>query len=111
MRLWALCLVLTPVVLSATRDYFVSAHWPYRYRTIEPVVQEIFASRVKIGHYHRVYLPNPGFMATEITLSRNSPPNLPPLGSTWSVTQGTWLDRYRFVLHGHGIEDEASVKS
>jgi AsmA-like C-terminal region len=93
MRLWTLCLVLPAVVLMAAGVYFVSANWPYRYRTVEPMLQEVFASQVKIGHYHRIYFPNPGFMATEITLSRNSAPNLPPLGSARSLTvQGTWLD-------------------
>jgi hypothetical protein len=93
MRLWTLCLVLPAVVLMAAGVYFVSANWPYRYRTVEPMLQEVFASQVKIGHYHRIYFPNPGFMATEITLSRNSAPNLPPLGSARTLTvQGTWLD-------------------
>ena len=93
MRLWTLCLVLPAVVLMAAGVYFVSANWPYRYRTVEPMLQEVFASQVKIGHYHRIYFPNPGFMATEITLSRNSAPNLPPRGSARSLTvQGTWLD-------------------
>jgi hypothetical protein len=81
------------VVFTATGVYFVSANWPYRYRTVEPLLQQVFASHVKIGHYHRIYFPNPGFMAADITLSRNSAPNLPPLGSARSLTvQGTWLD-------------------
>src|ERR1035438_1353141 len=93
MRLWTLCLVLPTVVFTATVGYFVSANWPYRYRTIEPLLQEVFASQVKIGHYHRVYFPNPGFMATEITLRRKTAPDLPPLGSIESVVvQGTWRD-------------------
>jgi hypothetical protein len=93
MRLWTLCLALPIVVLTATGVYFINANWPYRYRTVEPLLQEVFASQVKIGHYHRIYFPNPGFMATEITLSRNSAPDLPPLGSASSLTvQGTWLD-------------------
>ena len=93
MKLWTLCLVLPLVFLTATGVYFVSANWPYRYRTVEPMLQEVFASQVKIGHYHRIYFPNPGFMAADITLSRNSARNLPPLGSAQSLTvQGTWLD-------------------
>jgi hypothetical protein len=93
MRLWTLCLVLGAAVITATGIYFVSANWPYRYRTVQPLLQEVFASQVKIGHYHRIYFPNPGFMAANITLSRNSAPNLPPLGSARSlVVQGTWLD-------------------
>src|ERR1700761_1379141 len=90
---WALCLFFTAVVFMATGVSFVSANWPYRYRTVEPLLQEVFASHVKIGHYHRIYFPNPGFMAADITLSRNSAPNLPPLGSARNLTvQGTWLD-------------------
>src|ERR1039458_2322375 len=93
MRLWTLCLVLPAVVLTAAGVYFVSANWPYRYRAVKPLLQEVLASQVKIGHYHRIYFPNPGFMAADITLSRNSAPNLPPLGSVSSLTvQGTWLD-------------------
>src|SRR6202453_4874520 len=93
MRLWTLCLVLSTVVFMVTGVYFVSANWPYRYRTVEPLLQEVFASQVEIGHYHRIYFPNPGFMAADITLSRNSARDLPPLGSAQSLTvQGTWLD-------------------
>jgi len=93
LKLWTLCLLLLLVIFAASGVYFVSANWPYRYRTVEPMLQEVFASQLKIGHYHRIYFPNPGFMATDITLSRNSAPNLPPLGSAQSLTvQGTWLD-------------------
>src|ERR1035437_1175428 len=89
--LWAFGLTMPIVVLVAVT--FINAHWPYRYRIIEPLLQEVFGSQVKIGHYHRIYFPNPGFMATEITLRRHSAPDLPPLGSISSVTvQGTWLD-------------------
>ncbi|MGA2847954.1 MAG: AsmA-like C-terminal region-containing protein [Terracidiphilus sp.] len=57
------------------------------------MLQEVLGSHVKIDHYHRIYFPNPGFMATDITLSRDSAPNLPPLGTMQSVSvQGTWLD-------------------
>jgi hypothetical protein len=91
--LWTLCLATPAVVLMAAGVYFAVANWPFRYRTVEPLLQEVFASQVKIGHYHRIYFLNPGFMATKITLSRNSAPDLPPLGSARSLTvQGTWLD-------------------
>jgi hypothetical protein len=57
------------------------------------MLEEVLASNVKIGHYHRVYFPNPGFMATDITLVRKSATGLPPLGTARSVMlQGTWLD-------------------
>jgi len=92
MRLWTLCLALPIVVLTATGVYFINANWPYRYRTVEPLLQEFRQPGQDRPLPHRIYFPNPGFMATEITLSRNSAPDLPPLGSASSLTvQGTWL--------------------
>jgi hypothetical protein len=91
--LWAGGLVLSIVVLAGAGATFIDAHWPYRFRTIEPMLQEVLGSQVKMGHYHRIYFPHPGFMATEITLSRKSASDLPPLGSIDSVTvQGAWTD-------------------
>jgi hypothetical protein len=85
--------MLAAIALTAAGIAFINVHWPYRYRTIEPLLEEVLGSQVKIGHYHRIYFPNPGFMATDITLSRNSAPDLPPLGSISGVTvQGTWTD-------------------
>jgi hypothetical protein len=93
--LYAFGLTLPIVVMVAVA--FINAHWPYRYSIIKPLLQEVFASQVKIGHYHRIYFPNPGFMATEITLRRDSAPDLPSLGSVSSVTvRGTWLDLLMF---------------
>ena len=88
------CCIATPIaILVATVVIFISANWPYRYRKVEPMLEEVLASNVKIGHYHRVYFPNPGFMATDITLVRKSATGLPPLGTARSVMlQGTWLD-------------------
>jgi hypothetical protein len=72
---------------------FINVHWPYRYRTIEPLLKEVLGSQVSIGHYHRTYFPHPGFMATDITLRRDSAPDVPPLGSVASVSvEGTWRD-------------------
>ena len=93
MTLWTLCLTTAIVLLAALGAYFISANWPYRYRKIQPMLEEVLASNIKIGHYHRVYFPNPGFMATDITLTRKSAAGLPPLGTAQSVLlQGTWLD-------------------
>jgi len=81
----------TALIVAAV--IFMNAHWPYRYREIQPMLEEVLASQVKIGRYHRVYFPNPGFMATQITLQRKTGPNLPPLGSIDSVlVEGTWRD-------------------
>lgn len=80
-------------ILIAALFVYISTNWPYRYRIVQPILEEVLASHVKIGRYHRVYFPNPGFMATDITLVRKSATNLPPLGTASSVmVQGTWLD-------------------
>jgi AsmA-like C-terminal region len=93
MSLWACGVVLATVASMATGILFINIHWPYRYRNIKPLLEEVLASQVTIGHYHRVYFPNPGFMATEITLRRKTAPDLPPLGSIESVVvEGTWRD-------------------
>ena len=92
-RLWILGLGLLVVILMAAGVWFIGTYWPYRYRTVQPMLESVFASQVKIGHYHRIYFPHPGFMATDIVLRRNSAPDLPPFGSVASVTvQGTWHD-------------------
>jgi hypothetical protein len=88
-----MCTGIPTLVLIILGLVLVSIHWPYRYRVIKPLLEEVLASQVKIGHYHRTYFPHPGFMATDITLQRKSAPGLPPLGSISSVTvQGRWSD-------------------
>jgi hypothetical protein len=72
---------------------YINAHWPYRYRNVEPLLETVFASKIKIDHYHRTYFPSPGFVATGLTLRRNSAPDLPPVGSAHDlVVQGRWID-------------------
>jgi hypothetical protein len=92
-RLWPLCLALAFLAIAATGFYLFSSYWPYRYRNVDPLLQKVFASQIKIDHYHGTYFPNPGFVATGLTLRRNSAPDLPPVGYARSlVVQGRWLD-------------------
>lgn len=81
------------IVLCVAGGRYVNAHWPYRYRNVEPLLQKVFASQIKIDHYHRTYFPRPGFVATGLTLRRYSAPDLPPIGSARSLlVQGSWAD-------------------
>jgi AsmA-like C-terminal region len=81
------------VVFLAVGFSFVSANWPYRYRKIKPMLEDVLASQIKISNYHRTYFPHPGFVATGITMRRRSAPNLPPLGSVETMAvEGSWLD-------------------
>jgi hypothetical protein len=84
----ALALLLIPVGI-----YFLNAYWPYRYRRVEPTLENVFASQIKIEHYHRTYWPHPGFVADGLTLRRNTAQDLPPVGSMRRVrVVGSWID-------------------
>ncbi len=81
------------VGLLALGVYFANAHWPYRYRIVKPLLEDVLASQLQISSYHRTYFPHPGFVATGITLRRKSAPDLPPLGSVDKlIVQGRWSD-------------------
>lgn len=73
--------------------FFANAHWPYRYRIVKPLLESMLGSQLTITHYHRTYFPNPGFVATGLTLRRKTAPDIPPLGSAEKlVVQGRWTD-------------------
>lgn len=81
------------VVALVVGGYEVNKHWPYRYRNVEPLLQSLFASQIKMDRYYRTYWPHPGFVAQGLTLRRNSAPDLPPLGSADELlVQGSWKD-------------------
>ena len=93
LRRWPLGLALVFVVAAAVGIPYIDARWPYRYRNVEPLLETVFASKIKIDKYHRTYFPRPGFVATGLTLRRNSATDLPPVGSVHDlVVQGSWLD-------------------
>lgn len=83
------------VMLLIVGLVFISANWPYRYRKIHPLLEDVLSSQVKVYQYHRTYFPNPGFVAIGLTLRRKSAPDLPPLGSAEKmVVQGRWSDLF-----------------
>jgi hypothetical protein len=89
----------------AIGSYFISAHWPYRYREIHPLLEDVFASQVKITHYHRTYFPHPGFVATGLTLRRKSASNLAPLGHVETLSvEGRWSDLLLLRKKVHLVE-------
>jgi hypothetical protein len=92
---WLIALaVLAPLAtLIIFGIYFANAHWPYRYRIVKPLLENALGSQLTIAHYHRTYFPNPGFVASGITLRRKTAPDIPPLGSAETlVVQGRWSD-------------------
>jgi len=56
-------------------------------------MEDVLASQIRIGRYHRTYFPSPGFVAEDITMRRKSAPDQPPLGHVDKlVVQGRWSD-------------------
>jgi AsmA-like C-terminal region len=96
-RLRALGIGIPVLVLLAAGVYVADQYWPYRYRNVKPLLEQVLASKVTVAAYHRTYFPHPGFVATALTLRRNSAPDLPPVGSTEDlIVQGSWLDLLLF---------------
>lgn len=93
-RHWVVLTLATIVLaLAGGLAYVLNQHWPFRYRNVKPLLENVFASKITIGKYHRIYFPNPGFVADGITLRRNTAPDLAPVGSVDHVrVEGTWLD-------------------
>jgi hypothetical protein len=92
-RPWLIGSAVAFAVIAGVAFYFISANWPYRYRKIKPLIEDVFGSQITVVRYHRTYFPHPGFMASGLTLRRKSAPNQPPIGSIDSVyVQGRWSD-------------------
>ncbi|HWG20853.1 MAG TPA: hypothetical protein VG225_10005 [Terracidiphilus sp.] len=88
------CVVLAGVMVGI---WFAGKYWPYRYREVKPLLEDVFGSQVAIAHYHRTYFPNPGFIATGLTLRRKSAPDQPPIGTVQTLfVQGHWIDLILF---------------
>lgn len=93
--LWAHIVVVAIAAVLATAVGLISANWPYRHRKIAPMLEDVLASQVTFTGYHRIYFPNPGFVATGVTMRRKSAPDLPPLGHVDTmVVEGRWPDLF-----------------
>ena len=83
------------VVLAAVMVgiWFAGQYWPFRYRMMKPLLEDVFGSQIHITSYHRTYFPNPGFIASGLTLRRKSAPDQPPIGTVETFfVQGRWID-------------------
>jgi hypothetical protein len=92
-RAWRVGAIALVFILLLAGVYFVDAHWPFRYRVVKPMLEDVLGSQLHISSYHRTYFPHPGFVAKGITLRRKSATDLPPLGSIDElIVQGRWSD-------------------
>ena len=95
-RCWLIVLLITAPLL-AIGGSIAAVNWPFRYKKIHPLLEDMFGNQVKIARYHRTYFPNPGFVATGLTLTHKSGGSTSPLGTidTLSV-EGRWSDLLSF---------------
>lgn len=95
--LWGLAVGVPAIAVLIAGAYIIDQHWPYRYRNVKPLLEQVLASQITVSEYHRTYFPHPGFVAKAVTLRRNTAPDLPPIGSTQDlIVQGSWLDLVLF---------------
>ena len=93
LRRWGTVVGILCTVFLLVITGILAVNWPFRYSKVEPFLENVFASQIKIDHYRRTYFPHPGFSAEGITLRRDSAPNLPPVGSAKRLfVQGRWID-------------------
>ena len=65
--------------------------WPFRYRTVHPLLEQVFQSKVTVTYYHRTYFPHPGFVAEGVTFYRHGDTRIPPLAKVKRMTvEGQW---------------------
>jgi AsmA-like C-terminal region len=65
--------------------------WPFRYREVHPLLEEVFQSKVTVSGYHRTYFPHPGFVADGVTFYRHGDTRIPPLATVQRMTvEGQW---------------------
>jgi hypothetical protein len=75
--------------------------WPFRYREVHPLLQQVFQSRVDVKSYHRTYFPHPGFVAEDVTFYRHGDTQIPPLATVKKMTvAGQWLV---LIFHPHTL--------
>jgi hypothetical protein len=75
--------------------------WPFRYREVHPLLEQVFQSRVDVKSYHRTYFPHPGFVADGVTFYRHGDTHIPPLATVEKMTvAGQWL---RLIFHPHTL--------
>lgn len=96
-------IVFAVVVAAMIGVHLMFFFWPFRYREVHPLLEQVFRSRVVVGHYHRTYFPYPGFVADGVTFYRHGDTRIPPLATiTRMRVMGTWTNLF---LHPHRLHE------
>lgn len=94
-RRWLAAVGFVLLAGAMTGIWFLGQNWPFRYRLIHPLLEDVFGSQIHIAHYHRVYFPHPGFIAMGLTLHARSAPGQPPIGTISTLfVEGNWADLF-----------------
>jgi hypothetical protein len=93
LRRWILVASWVALACVMAGIWFVGQNWPYRYRIMKPLLEDVLGCQIVVTRYHRTYFPNPGFIATGITMQRKTAPHQPPIGTVQTFfVQGRWID-------------------
>ncbi len=77
--------------------------WPFRYREVHPLLEQIFESQVEVHGYHRTYFPHPGFVADHVTFHRHGDRSIPPLATIDQMqVVGHWTT---LLFHPHRLNE------
>jgi hypothetical protein len=79
------------IVVAMVCVHLMFFFWPFRYRMVHPLLEQVFESKVVVISYHRTYFPHPGFIAENITFYRHGDTHIPPLVRVKRMTvEGQW---------------------
>jgi hypothetical protein len=88
-------------VLLCLAVYF----WPFRYGRLRTSLAEALNGQIQIAHYHCVFLPHPGAIATGVIIRRPSPSGALWVGILQTLyIQGRWPDLLLFQHRVHLVE-------
>ena len=91
-RRWLTVVGLGLLAVFIAGIWFVGQNWPFRYRKMKPLLENVFGCQIQVAQYHRIYFPSPGFVATNLTLRRKSAPHQPrsaPCGNSGCRAAGS----------------------
>jgi hypothetical protein len=92
-------ILLIAVALVLVGVHLMFYFWPFRYREVHPLLQQVFRSRVDVQKYHRTYFPHPGFVAEGVSFYRHGDTAIPPLAKVERMQViGTWTT---LLFHPH----------
>jgi hypothetical protein len=87
------------IALAMIGVHLMFFFWPFRYRQVHPLLEQVFKSRVVVSHYHRTYFPHPGFVADNVTFYRHGDMTIPALATVQRMTvEGQWS---MLLFHPH----------